>query len=327
MKIDSDTSTLFVKQDLFANPSAKKASNATGKELDNVLIVDRNQTDRDIFGDSYSVELNGQKINANATRETITFNGDYAWWTATSDDTVASIETFVSAALGATKNPVTYADYMTDLARSLNSYMRFQSDDYNPEDDSYMQSIIERFDSLDPEQQDSRINQMRNMIKTAQSGMTIHVDDDKFIKKVNESFPNIDENPITSTKNINKKTNNTFSKSNAKSYQITMNQIQNSASLLSKLLDKDDNQQQSTSLDNILHFSTDNQDSSEDITDKKRKLKYVQQDNDKDKTDTTTESHDTKAKITSFDWNTVSKNYADAHSKKLPLLNLIYTEN
>ena len=42
MKIDNDTSTLFVKQDLFANGSAKKASNATSKELDNALIADRN---------------------------------------------------------------------------------------------------------------------------------------------------------------------------------------------------------------------------------------------------------------------------------------------
>ena len=326
MKIDNDASTLFVKQDLFANGSAKKASNATGKELDDMLILNRNQTEQDIFGDSYSVELKGQKINANATHETITFNGDYDWWSVTPEDSVANIEKHIQCALKDIKNPVTYSDYMTSLARSLNSYMRFQSNDYNPEDDYYMQSINERFDALDPEHQDSRLNQMRDMIKTVQSGMIIHVDDDKFIKKVNESFPNIDENPITSTKNTNKKTNNAISQDNAQSYQITMSQIQNSASLLSKLLNKDDDQQQSTSLGDILHLKTDDKDSSEDITDKKRKLKYVQQDDDKDQTYAATESHDTKTKITSFDWNTVSKEYADANAKKLPLLNLIYTE-
>ena len=78
MKIDNDTSTIFVKQDLFANPSAKKASNATGNELDNMLVADRNQIDIDIFGDSYDVKLDSQKLSN--TPGTINVGGDYGTW-------------------------------------------------------------------------------------------------------------------------------------------------------------------------------------------------------------------------------------------------------
>ena len=330
MKIDNDTSALFVKQNLFANGSAKKASNATGKELDDMLILNRNQTEQDIFGDSYSVELKGQKIDANPTHEVITFKGDYDWWASTPENAVARIENNIICVLSVKKGQASYTDYMSDLARSLNSYMSFQSDDYNPEGDSYMQSINERFDALDPEHQDSRINQIRSMIKTVQGGKTIHVDDEKFINEVHDSFFAVGENPIPSAKATTKKTYNPTNPDSAQSYQITMSQIQNSADLLAKLLNKDNDKHTSASLSDILHFDTDNQDTSDDITDKKRNLEHIQQNertDSRENDDNEADVLDNKTRITAYDWTVASKEYSISNKNDTPLLYKLFNSN
>ena len=346
MKISNDSSLLFVKQDLLINTSLSKASNASGRDLDAALIADRNKFDRDIFGDSYNVELKSKKIavggmitpfgylDSNSegfTSKTITFNkGDYDDFTITTGDAAYDIETYVQAALGSfgsRSNQAVYTYYMQDFARSLNSYMRFQGDHYDPEQDSYLQSLTDRFDALDPEQQDSRLNQMRKMIKTAQGGSVIHVDDDDFIKQVEQSA--ITEPTIISpTTTINNKDNKeTLTTKKVQAYRISMIQAQNSANLVSKMLGDSYDNNNAKSIDNILNFNQDNGRTA-DIEMRNKKLKLEQEEayDISTKQEPYDEQPETKIVITAKKWNDFSTNYASEHKKDLPLLDAIHNQ-
>ena len=332
MKIDNDTSTLFVKQDLFANPSAKKASNATGEELDNALVADRNQIDIDIFGDSYDVKLDGIKLSN--TPGTIDLGGDYGTWF-TKNGNAYGIELRIQNALSASsiQNDEVYAFEMKSLARDLNQYMTFQPNDYDPRQDKYMQSLKDRFDAIDPDQQDTRINLMRKMIDTVQNGNTIHIKDDEFVRKIKESA--IDQTTIisanTKKNNINNKNNDNLISQQVQAYKISMTQAQNDASLMSKLLDVNTSSNNVSAAD-ILKFDSDNtgKDYSAKMRDKLHKLgdddSFSNLDN-KQSASSNEQQTDSKATITAIDWNRLTKNYAVEHEKDIPIVLEAYQFN
>ena len=331
MKIANDTSTLFVKQDLFANPSAKKASNATDKELDNVLIVDRNQTDRDIFGDSYDVKLDSQKLSN--TPGTINAGGDYGIWETKTGD-IYGIELRIQNALSASsiQNDEVYAFEMKQLARDLNQYMSFQPNDYDPKQDTYMQSLKDRFDAIDPDQQDTRINLMRDMIDTVQNGNTIHIKDDEFVRKIKESAiaPTTIISPNTKKNNISNKDNDNFISQQIQSYKISMTQAQNEASLMSKLLDVNTSSNNVSAAD-ILKFDSNNKDKNYSV-EMRDKIHELDDDDsfanlDNKQSTSSNEQTDSKATITAIYWNAVTKNYAVEHEKDIPIVLEAYQFN
>lgn len=328
MKIDNDTSTLFVKQDLFANPSAKKASNATGKELDNVLIVDRNRTDRDIFGNSYDVKLDSNSINS--THGIIDINGDYdplAKSNTTKDDTISDIELRIQNALSSSssQNDEVYAFEIKRLGFALNNYMKIQNDDYDAKQDTYIQSLKDRFDSLDPDHQDTRINLIRNMIDTVQSGNVIHIKDDEFARQIKASA--IDQTttlPANTKKNSSTYNDNDILNSRQiQAYKVSMIQSHNNASLLSKLLNIDTVQSDTSTFDiTSFIFNDKDNDSSLKMRDKLRKLANENNYSNIDNTqaDANDNNMNSKSTITATDWNKLTKNYAIEHKKDMPVL-------
>ena len=354
MKIDNDTSTLFVKQDLFANPSAKKASNASGKELDNALIADINTTDKNKWGNSYDVQLdlNSKHISSNGFMITqfgyidgnsseyqnlsIDWKGDYNQFLLTPEDAALGMETFVSSALKRT-NSDSYAWDMKCFAQNLNSYMKFQPDSYDPKQDSYLNSLTERFDLLDPDHQDKRINQMRSMITTAQSGDVIHVDTDNFAEQIEKSFTQLPAADFSNQAANNK--NNTFDKYKLNhqqilSYKLSMTLAKNDASLMSKLLYKGNDLHFTTAAE-VMNFSKNNESntSSTEMRDKKRHLENAAQpDNAETKQASTVneqknvseEQGAAKSKVTATAWQQVSKNYTAENKDALSPIYGIY---
>ena len=357
MKIDNDTSTLFVKQDLFANPSAKKASNATGEELDNALIADINTIDMNRWGDSYNVQLdpNSKHVSVGGMitqfgyiddrspeyqNLSIDWKGDYNQFLLTPEDAAAEMETFIGSALNRT-NSDSYAWDMKCFAQNLNSYMKFQTDSYDPDQDAYLNGLTKRFDLLDPDHQDTRINQMRSMITTAQSGDVIHVDTENFSEQIEKSFAQSPAADFSNQAANNNNKNNTFDKYKLNNqqilaYKISMTLAQNDASLMSKLLYKGNDQHFTTAAEAMKSYQNDESNTSAtEMSDKKRHLKNTppnetahaeaKQANIVNEVQNTSEEQGaSKFRITAADWQQVSKNYAAENKDELSAIYGIY---
>ena len=361
MKIDNDASTLFVKQDLFANGSAKKSSNATGKELDNALIADRNTIEINKWGDSYYVQLdpNSKHVSIGGMitqfgyiddrspgyqNLSITWTGDFDECALTPGDAVFGIETFVSASLKDT-TPAGYDWDMKCLARELNSYMKFQPDSYDPEQDAYMKGLTERFDLLDPEHQDTRINQMRTLVQTVQGGNIIHVDNENFINQVKDSFDQPPAITIPDKETANTKKNKNFDQYKLNhqqilAYKISMTLAQNDASLMSKLLYKGNDKHFTTAAE-AMKFSQGNESNtaSTEMRDKKLRLENGAQSGDAAKVkdeqsddvdnaqkNAPEEQGTPKSRVTATDWNTLSKDYTAENKSALSLIYDVYNK-
>ena len=355
MKIDNDTSTLFVKQDL-CQSIGKKASNATGKELDNALVADINTTDKNRWGGSYDVQLdpNSKHVSSNGFMITqfgyidgnnpeyqnlsIDWKGDYNQFLLTPEDAASEMETFVSSALKRT-NSDSYAWDMKCFAQNLNSYMKFQPDSYDPKQDAYLNSLTERFDLLDPDHQDKRINQMRSMITTAQSGDVIHVDTDDFAEQIEKSFAQSPAADFSNQAANNK--NNTFDKYKLNhqqilAYKISMTLAKNDASLMSKLLYKGNDQHFTTAAEAMkLSQNNESNTSSTEMRDKKRHLENaVQPDNTEAKQNDIVNEQQSlseepgapKSKVTATAWQQVSKDYTAENKDDLSLIYGIYNK-
>ena len=332
MKIMDTDSILFVKQDLFNRISPNKASKANGKELDSILSNNINQNQRDVFGDSYNIEFSNNFFKSrNTEKGIITFNGDYDWWSVTPEDSLYNIERHILSSLSrvSAENRVCYTDCMKDFARSLNSYARFEGDDGNLENDPYLQSITERLDILDPEHNDSRLTQMREMVNTIQSGSKIIVEGDKLYNQLQQSAIDISNVSTFSTSKLtleNNTSNAGLIEKKIQAYQLSMAQVQNNSDMIAKLLGKSTSTNITTSVADILNFKH-NDDKSSLIEMRNKKLD-LELDNSSNKISTDTsippDDSDIKVTITATDWHEVSKKYAYEHKNDIPLLNFIH---
>ena len=218
---------------------------------------------------------------------------------------------------------------MKDFARSLNSYARFKGDDGNLENDPYLQSITERLDILDPEHNDSRLTQMREMVNTIQSGSKIIVEGDKLYNQLQQSAIDISNVSTFSTSKLtleNNTSNAGLIEKKIQAYQLSMAQVQNNSDMIAKLLGKSTSTNITTSVADILNFKH-NDDKSSLIEMRNKKLD-LELDNSSNKISTDTsippDDSDIKVTITATDWHEVSKKYAYEHKNDIPLLNFIH---
>lgn len=253
MKVNNDTSILFVKQDLFANKSPSKESNITGSELDSKLIADINQNDSKRLDESYQVDFTATPVKSAAEGKTYVIkwdpNSDYLACKelATKEGTANSIEANIQQLF---KNKYSNLGAVTsdlvEVTRALNTYVYCSKDVDDLKNDSYLRSLTERFDQLDPNGKDPMITQLRSMVQQAQQGITVHVTDDKYIANINqaaESFavppPQIWEYSdltLVMEKQKQKQAEKNFLQ---QSFEISIMNIENEADTLDKLLDDD----------------------------------------------------------------------------------------
>ena len=317
MKIDNDTSTLFVKQDLFANISPKKASNATGKALDNILIADRNKFEQDISADSYIVDINNTQSTTNNNTNVILYHDKYynyddSIWSA--HEAIEYTEVFIGEALyWNDKNPGAFAESMSHVARSLNTYLRFQSDTDSLKDDAYLNSLQERFDALDPNCEDNVLNQLRDLVSTTRKGKVIEVSEKNFTCQA-EFDADIEDN----LGNINAKNNNAennqseLAKAQKQNYIATMTQTVNNANIMAKLLNNKANPNAGYALADISNINAKTEDSA-DAQEKQSLFNSLQDNDDIDANMQKDKQNISARSILKLDWKIASTIYAQQH--------------
>ena len=299
MKVNNDTSILFVKQDLFVNKSPGKASNITGSELDSKLIADINQNDREHLDQSYQVDFTTTPVKSAAEGKTYVIkwdlNSDYlpCKELATKEGTANSIEANIQQLF---KNKYSNLGAVTsdlvEVTRALNTYVYCSKDVDDLKNDSYLRSLTERFDQLDPNGKDPMITQLRSMVQQAQQGITVHVTDDKYIANINqaaESFavppPQIWEYSDLTLVMEKQKQEQAEKNFLQQSFEISIMNIENEADTLDKLLDDDSdsdtadeadeqhNQKPVSELANIDSQAADS-DSKDDVKEIKMKINF-----------------------------------------------------
>lgn len=253
MKVNNDTSILFVKQDLFANKSPGKASNITGSELDSKLIADINNNDSERFDESYQVDFTTTPVKSADEGKTYVIkwdpNSDYLACKdlATKEGMANSIEASIQQLF---KNKYSNLGAVTsdlvEVTRGLNTYVYCSKDVDDLKNDSYLRSLTERFDQLDPNGKDPMITQLRSMVQQAQQGITVHVTDDKYLASINqaaESFavppPQIWEYSDLTLVMEKQKQEQAEKNFIQQSFEISIMNIENEADTLDKLLDDD----------------------------------------------------------------------------------------
>lgn len=299
MKVNNDTSILFVKQDLFANKSPGKASNITGSELDSKLIADINQNDREHLDQSYQVDFTTTPVKSAAEGKTYVIkwdpNSDYlpCKELATKEGTANSIEANIQQLF---KNKYSNLGAVTsdlvEVTRGLNTYVYCSRAVDDLKNDSYLRSLTERFDQLDPNGKDPMITQLRSMVQQAQQGITVHVTDDKYIANINqaaESFavppPQIWEYSDLTLVMEKQKQEQAEKNFIQQSFEISIMNIENEADTLDKLLDDDsdsdtadeaDEQQNQKPVSEIANIDSQaaGSDSKEDVKEIKMKINF-----------------------------------------------------
>ena len=316
MKIDNDTSRLFVKQDLFANISPKKASNATGKALDNILIADRNKFEQDISADSYIVDINNTQNATNNTNIIMQYYKDYNYddgiWSA--HGAISSTEVFIGEALyWYDKNAGGFAESMIHVARSLNTYLRFQSDTDSLKDDAYLNSLQERFDELDPNGEDDVLNQLRDLVSTTKKGKVIDVSKQNFTCQAEFNADIEDKLGNIAKKNNNAKNNQSeLAKAQKQNYIATMTQTVNNANIMAKLLNNKANPNAGYALADIPGINAKTEDSA-DAQDKQSLFNSLQDTDDIDSTMQKNKQNTSTHSILKLDWKIASTIYAQQH--------------
>lgn len=316
MKIDNDASTLFVKQDLFANISPKKASNATGKALDNILIADRNKFEQDISADSYIVDINNTQSTTNNTNVILYhdkyYNYDDSIWSA--HEAIEYTEVFICEALyWNDKNPGAFAESMSHVARSLNTYLRFQTDTDSLKDDAYLNSLQERFDELDPNAENNVLNQLRDLVSTTRKGKVIEVSEKNFTCQA-EFDADIEDN----LGNINVKNNNAennqseLAKDKKQNYIATMTQTVNNANIMAKLLNNKQNANAGYALADIPDVNAKTEDG-DNTKERQALFSSLRDDDDIDATMQKNKQNTSARSILKLDWKIASTIYAQQH--------------
>ena len=316
MKIDNDTSTLFVKQDLFANISPKKASNATGKALDNTLIADRNKFEQDISADSYIVDINNTQNTTNNTNIIMQYYKDYNYddgiWS--EDEAIDTAEVFIGEALyWYDKNPSGFAESMIHVARSLNTYLRFQSDTDSLKDDAYLNSLQERFDELDPNGKDDVLNQLRDLVSTTRKGKVIEISEKNFTCQAEFDAEIHDNLGNIAIKNNNAKNNQSeLAKTKKQNYIATMTQTVNNANIMAKLLNNKANPNAGYALADIPGINAKTEDSA-DAQEKQSIFNSLRNDDDIDSNMQKNKQNTSTHSVLKFDWKIASTIYALQH--------------
>lgn len=276
----------------------------------------------------------------NTKNLSIDWKGDYNQFLLTPEDAAAEMETFIGSALKRTDSD-SYAWDMKCFAQNLNSYMKFQPDSYDPDQDAYLNSLTKRFDLLDPDHQDTRINQMRSMITTAQSGDVIHVDTENFSEQIAKSFAQSPAADFSNQAANNNNKNNTFDKYKLNhqqilAYKISMTLAQNDASLMSKLLYKGNDQHFTTAAEAMKSYQNDDSNTSAtEMRDKKHRLENAQPDDAanaeakqanivNEAQDTSEEQGAAKSRVTAADWQQVSRDYAAENKDDLSAIYGMY---
>lgn len=253
MKVNNDTSILFVKQDLFANKSPSKASNITGSELNSKLIADINKNDSEHLDESYQVDFTATPVKSATEGKTYVIkwdpNSDYLACKelATKEGTARSIETSIQQVFrDKYSNLGAVTAGLVDVTRALNTYVYCSNGVDDLKNDSYLRSLTERFDQLDPNGKDPMITQLRSMVQQAQQGITVHVTDDKYITNINqvaESFavppPQVWEYSDLTLVMEKQKQEQAEKNFLQQSFEISIMNIENEADTLNKLLDDD----------------------------------------------------------------------------------------
>ena len=316
MKIDNDTSTLFVKQDLFANGSPKKASNATGKALDNILITDRNKFEQDISADSYIVDINNTQNTTSNTNIVMQYYKDYNYddgiWSA--HEAINSTELFIGEALyWNDKNAGAFAESMISVARSLNTYLRFQSDTDSLKDDAYLNSLQERFDELDPNGEDNVLNQLRDLVSTTRKGKVIEISEKNFTCQAEFDADIEDKLGNINIKNNNAENNKSeLAKTQKQNYIATMTQTMNNANIMAKLLNNKANPNAGYALADIPGINAKTEDSA-DAQEKQSLFDSLQDDDDIDSSMQKNKQNTSTRSILKLDWKIASTIYAQQH--------------
>lgn len=327
MKISNGSSLLFVKQDLFAKLSPNKASFVSGKELDSAIVADRNKFDRDIFGDSYSVDINSDANNTNI-RKLMYYNGDYDYddsiWS--KSEAIDSTEVYIGEVFKSynkTGSEGVFRENMNNVARSLNTYSRFQTDTNDLKDDAYLQSLQDRFDIIDPNGENALVSQMRNMVSTIQNGGIISITDKKFttqvealIGKPEENFHD-DSSDIAYKDDKNKDKQAELVTKKKQSYTADIVQTKNDADMLSKLLNNDEISTSGQSLKDIANINTDTERENKANARKTSKLlqNLIFKDDNRLAQKTKNQKNDEldKSSLTKSDWMNASHDYAKEH--------------
>lgn len=316
MKIDNDTSTLFVKQDLFANISPKKASNATGKALDNILIADRNKFEKDISADSYIVDINNTQNTTNNTNIIMQYYKDYNYddgiWSA--HDAINTTEVFIGEALyWNDKNSGAFAESMISVARSLNTYLRFQSDTDSLKDDAYLNSLQERFDELDPNCEDNVLNQLRDLVATTKKGKVIDVSKQNFTCQAEFNADIEDKLGNIAPKNNNAENNKAeLAKDKKQNYIATMTQTVNNANIMAKLLNNKQNANAGYALADIPDVNAKTEDG-DNTKERQALFSSLRYDDDIDATMQKNKQNTSTRSILKLDWKIASTIYAQQH--------------
>ena len=316
MKIDNNTSTLFVKQDLFANISPKKASNATGKALDNTLIADRNKFEQNISADSYIVDINNTQNTANNTNVILYhdkyYNYDDSIWSA--HEAISSTEVFIGEALyWNDKNSGAFAESMIHVARSLNTYLRFQSDPDSLKDNPYLNSLQERFDELDPNAENNVLNQLRDLVSTTRKGKVIEVSEQNFTCQAEFNSDIRDNLGNITIKNNNVENNKSeLAKDKKQNYIATMTQTVNNANIMAKLLNNKANPNAGYALADIPDTSAKTEDA-DDTKERQSLFNSLQNDDDIDSNMQKNKQNTSARSILKLDWKNASTIYAQQH--------------
>ena len=286
------------------------------QSVDNILIADRNKFEKDTFGDSYIVDINNTQNTTNNTNVIMYhdkyYNFDDGIWSPHA--AITSAEVSIGEALyWNDKNSGAFAESMIAVARSLNTYLRFQSDTDSLKDDAYLNSLQERFDELDPNGENNVLNQLRDLVSTTKKGKVIDVSEQNFTCQAEFNAEIHDNVGNIAIKNNNAENNKAeLAKTQKQNYIATMTQTVNNANIMAKLLNNKQNTNAGYALADIPDTSAKTE-ATDDTKERQALFSSLRYDDDIDATMQKNKQNTSTRSILKLDWKIASTIYAQQH--------------